>query len=96
MNNLYRITGYCAKSDVGFIADSYGKFEKLWQFSSYLLSRGVEIIAVNASDKFTNGNIEPAEPNQSIIVRACAMGRPQFVNGVITVNGKSYKPDNNT
>lgn len=94
MNNIFRITGYCAQSDVCFIADSFGKFEKLWQFSSYLLNKGVEIIAVNASGKFTNGNIEPTKPNDNIIIRACAMGKPQIVNGIITVNGKSYKPDN--
>ncbi len=93
MNNLFRITGYCLKQNVGFIADSYGRFEKLWQFSSYLLNKGVEIIAVNTSDKFTKGNIEATKPNDNIIIRACAMGRPQFENGVITVNGKSYKPD---
>ena len=33
----YRITGYDPENDIGFIADSNGKFEKLWQFSSYLL-----------------------------------------------------------
>lgn len=95
MKNLFRITGYSAKLDVGFIADSYGKFEKLWQFSSYLVNKGVEIIAVNASGNFTNGNIEPTKPNDNIILRACDMGRPQIENGVITVKGKSYKPDTN-
>lgn len=95
MNNLFRITGYCTKTNVGFIADSYGKFEKLWQFSSYLLNKGIEIIAVNAADKFTNGNIEPTKPNGNIIIRACDIGRPQFINGVITVKDKSYKPDTN-
>ena len=34
MNNYFRITAYNPENNIGFIADSYGKFEKLWQFSS--------------------------------------------------------------
>ncbi len=95
MKNLFRITGYYPKKNVGFIADSYGRFEKLWQFSSYLVNKGVQIIAVNNSDNFTNGNIEPTKPNDSIIIRACCIGKPISIGGEITVNGKSYKPNNN-
>lgn len=95
MNNLFRITGYYPEKNIGFIADSYGRFEKLWQFSSYLVNKGVQIIAVNKSDNFTCGNIEPTKPNDSIIIRACAMGKPEYENGVITVNGVTYKPNKN-
>lgn len=96
MKNLFRITGYYPKENIGFIADSYGRFEKLWQFSSFLVNKGVRIIAVNNSDNFTNGNIEPTKPNDSIIIRACSMGKPEIINGEITVNGLTYKPNPDT
>ncbi len=94
MNNYFRITGYYPKKNVGFIADSYGRFEKLWQFSSYLVNKGVQIIAVNNSDNITNGNIEPPKPNDSIIIRACCIGKPITIGGEITVNGKFYSIKN--
>lgn len=93
MNNYYRITGYYPKENVCFIADSNGRFEKLWQFSSYLVNKGVQIIAVNASDKFIDGNIGFAEQDsENIIVRACAIGQPADIDGVVNINGKSYTP----
>ena len=52
MNNYFRITAYNPEHNIGFIADSYGKFEKLWQFSSYLIQRGCKIVEVNNSDNF--------------------------------------------
>lgn len=93
MSNYYRITGYYPKENVCFIADSNGRFEKLWQFSSYLVNKGVEIIAVNASDKFTDGNIGFAEADsENIIIRACAIGEPDYKDGTVNINGKSYTP----
>lgn len=91
MNNYYRITGYYPKENVCFIADSNGRFEKLWQFSSYLVNKGVQIIAVNASDKFTDGNIGFAEADsENIIIRACAKGKPILNDNSIEIVGKSY------
>ena len=52
MNNYFRITAYNPEHNIGFIADSYGKFEKIWQFSSYLIQHGCKIIEVNNSDNF--------------------------------------------
>ena len=93
MSIYYRITGYYPKENVCFIADSNGRFEKLWQFSSYLVNKGVQIIAVNASDKFTDGNIGFAETDSNnIIIRACAKGHPAYINGTVNINGKSYTP----
>ena len=44
MNNYFRITVYNPEHNIGFIADSYGKFDKLWQFSSYLIQHGCKIV----------------------------------------------------
>lgn len=47
MNNYFRITAYHPAEDLSVIADSNGKFEKLWQFSAYIVSKGFKVIAVN-------------------------------------------------
>lgn len=67
MNNYFRITAYNPENNIGFIADSYGKFEKIWQFSSYLIQHGCKIIEVNNSDNFLNYKNLPllTEPSQN-------------------------------
>ena len=65
MNNYFRITAYNPENNIGFIADSYGKFEKLWQFSSYLIQHGCKIIEVNNSDNFLNYKKLPLLTEQS-------------------------------
>lgn len=66
MNNYFRITGYCKEKDFCFIVDSYGYFEKLWQLSSDFVQKGMEIIAVGASDKFLDGNLEPMDTERIV------------------------------
>ncbi len=89
--NYYRITGYYKEKNVCFIADSNGRFQALWEFSAFLVSKGIEIVAVGKSERLAYSNIPSAEPDSNcIIIRACAMGRPDISNGIITVNGKFY------
>ena len=52
MANYFRITAYHPAENVCAIFDSNGRFEKLWQFSSYLIQKGFKIIEVGADDKF--------------------------------------------
>lgn len=92
MNNYFRITAQSIDKDNCFIADSYGHFEKLWQFSAYLIEKGFKIIAVSAEGKFEFGNIPKAEPDPAhIIIRACAKGTPIIDGNKITVANKTYK-----
>ena len=89
--------------NIGFIADSYGKFEKLWQFSSYLIQHGCKIVEVNNSDKFLDYKNLPllTEPSDKIIIRAMEEGRtnyvPHVVNGInckiVVMGDKQYIPD---
>lgn len=89
-NNNYRITGYNKEDDYSFILDSNGKFEKLWQFSSYLVCKGIDIIAVSKAENIIDVNITPAErDSENLILRATADGKPQYINQV--VNGITYK-----
>ncbi len=39
MKNYYRITTYSPQENVCAIVDSYGKFNELWEFSSYLVKK---------------------------------------------------------
>lgn len=90
MKNYFRITGYCPEHDFSFIIDSNGMFEKLWQFSSMLIQKGLKVLEVSSSEKFIAVNIEPIkEDNQHIILRATAEGKPEYVDQ--TINGVTYK-----
>ena len=87
----YRITGYDTENDIGFIADSNGRFEKLWQFSSYLLLKGFKVLAVSKEDKFKFGNLPKASHNDKIILRCCDFGKPVQNGNKFTVKGKTYE-----
>lgn len=90
-NNYYRITAYNKELNVCLIADSNGKFEKLWQFSSFFVCKGFEIIAVAKEEDFSLGNIPKANPDKNnILLRACEKDRPSIENNVIEIRGKTY------
>ncbi len=93
-NNYFRVTAYNPDNDVCLIADSNGYFSKLWEFSSFFVKKGFNIIAVGNDTKFSDGNISHINAtDETFAIRACAMGKPDFENGVITINGISYKPN---
>lgn len=91
MANYFRITAYNPNEDVGMIADSNGKFEKLWQFSAFLVSKGFKILAVGNETKFSEGNIPKTAESDKLLIRACMKGLPVQNSCVIEVNGKSYE-----
>ena len=91
MTNYFRITAYHPQKDISVIMDSNGKFEKLWQFSAYLIQKGFKIIEVGNQEKFLDGNIDRAPENkQKIILRACSKGQPVHKGNTIEVNNKHY------
>ncbi len=90
MSNYFRITGYCEQDDFCFIMDSNGYFEKLWQFSSLLLQKGLKVLEVSNSDTFLDGNIERVdEDNTQLFVRAHAHGKP--IDTTLAIDGITYK-----
>ncbi len=90
--NYFRITGYCKEKNVCFIADCNGKFQALWQFSSFLVKKGIEIVAVEKIEGTINSNIPLANADADcLIFRACDIGRPQISDNVITIRGKFYE-----
>lgn len=91
MANYFRITAYHPAENVCAVFDSNGRFEKLWQFSSYLIQRGFKIIEVGAEDKFRDGNFDKAPRDTAIILRACDKGRPEIDGNTVCVHGRTYE-----
>lgn len=89
-NNYFRITAYCPQNNFSFIVDSNGMFEKLWQFSSYLIQKSIKVIEVSRLEDVIDINIESAqEDNENLILRATADGKPEYVEQ--NINGTTYK-----
>jgi len=89
MNNYFRITGYDTQNDFSFIIDSNGMFEKMWQFSSYLIQKGLKVLEVSNSEKLIDINIEPIQEDKSqIILRATTEGKPEYIGTIF--NGIHY------
>ena len=91
MANYFRITAYHPAKNVCAIFDSNGRFEKLWQFSSYLVQKGFKIVEVGSDDKFLDGNIPKTPAGAQLLVRACAKDSPQRNGNAVTVQGRSYE-----
>ena len=95
----YRITGYYDKLDVSFIVDRNGAFEKLWEFSAYLIQRGIKILAAGDENKFLDGTLSRIRRNDKIALRAFQHGRAQNTeyngNDAILIVDKIYVPDRN-
>lgn len=98
----FRVTGYNPEENYCFIIDSNGKFDMLWQFSSYLVKKGIKILEVSTDEQFKDINITRAPENTTqMMLRANAKGKPEYnekiINGisqkVVTVGGKSYIPN---
>lgn len=88
-NNYFRITAYNEEEDFSCILDSNGMFEKLWQFSAFLVNKGFRILEVSNSNDFIDVNIAKSEENkETIFLKAIAHKRPEQLN--ISINGISY------
>ena len=57
MNNYFRITGYNKENDFCFILDCFGMFEKLWQFSAYIIEKGFAVLEVSKEENKKSSHI---------------------------------------
>ena len=91
MANYYRITAYHPAEDLSVIADSNGKFEKLWEFSAYMVSKGFKVIAVSREENFLEGDMpKTGIDTDKITIQAYAKGKPYVDQEKITVIRKTY------
>ena len=90
MANYYRITAYHPAEDYCFIVDSHGRFEKLCQFSSYLVNKGVKVLEVANGDTFLDGNMKRAKEHPEYLYIQSAQ-RGQHTRTTMTVDGKTYR-----
>lgn len=92
MANYFRITAYHPDKNICAVFDSNGRFEKLWQFSAYLVQKGFRIAEVGTDGQFHAGNLPKASASEKLIVRACAKGEPKKGSRTVQVSGKYYTP----
>ena len=91
MSNYFRITAYHPEQDLSAIFDSNGCFEKLWQFSAYLIQKGFKIIAVGGEDKFDFGDMPKVGYNaEKIYLRAYENKQISIHNNLISIDNKTY------
>lgn len=94
-NNYFRITAYNKEEDFSCILDSNGMFEKLWQFSSYLVNKGLNIIDASKLENITDTNIDNANVDtEHIILRATQDGKVKPKDYTIKVADKFYITNN--
>lgn len=75
MSNYFRITVYHPVHNISAIMDSNGKFEKLWQFSAYLVSKCFRIVEVCNMHKLNNGDmLKIGYDNKKIFLLNCCIG----------------------
>lgn len=104
MTNYFRITAYEPNKDFSIIMDTYGMFDRLWQFSADLIKRGLKILEVSSDEQFIDVKIDKLteEKPDKFILRASAQGKPEYlrqnINGVafkaVKVGEKIYIPNN--
>ncbi len=88
--NYFRITGFHPQENFSFILDTNGMFEKKWQFSAFLISKGLKVLEINDSDQFLDVNIEKiGEDKENFILRATCEDKPEYIDH--TINGITYK-----
>ena len=82
MDKYFRIVCYSPELDVTMILDSYGRYEKKWQFSAEVIRYGVKILQISELEEIFDSNINPIEKPipQGFALRG-------FVKGQITIEG---------
>ncbi len=90
MTKYFRITAYYPKDNFSFIADSNGMFEQMWQFSAFMVNKGVKILEVAELDKTIDINIGTIDiDTNNVVVRVFQDDMPEYITQ--EYNGNTYK-----
>lgn len=94
MSNYFRVTAYHESENISLIIDSNGYFGEIWELSAFLIQKGFKVLEVSDDSQFLDGNIERSEVvTDSLILRACAKGKPIYKGNTVEVEGKCYTPE---
>ena len=70
---------YHPDKDISVILDSNGKFEKLWQFSAYLVQKDFKIVQVETVDNSIDSTFPlVSQTSSKIFLRSIGKGRPDI------------------
>lgn len=70
-SKYFRITAFHPELNVTVIMDSNGKFDKLWQFSAYMIEKGFKIIEAQKEDAINDNTFQKIEfDNKHIYLRS--------------------------
>lgn len=76
----FRITVYAPKENISAILEASDKYNQLWEFSSFLVYQGLDIIAVCPAERIVPGTLELLplvdKPSNKIMLRAITEGKP--------------------
>ena len=79
MSTYFRITAYYPKEDISAILDTNGKYEELWEFSAFLVSKGFKIIEVCEGEQIIDATFPLIKnPTSKIHLRAIGKGKPEI------------------
>ena len=69
MNNYYRVKAHFEKEKITAVFDSNGCFEKLWQFSAFIIAHGGTILDVQKDEQMTDTYTRMEENAKKIFLR---------------------------
>lgn len=69
MSNYYRVKAHFPKENVTAVFDSHGCFEKLWQFSAFIVEKGGTILDVQKNEQVTDTYTKVEENAKKIFLR---------------------------
>ena len=73
MNKYFRVKALYPKNNMAIVADSYGKFDEIWQLSAFLIKKGFKILEVFDNDKIPDTELPRVDTvdKEHIIIRDC-------------------------
>ena len=69
MSNYYRVKAHFEKENITAVFDSNGYFEKLWQFSAFIIAHGGTILDVEKDGQMTDTYTRVEESAKKIFLR---------------------------
>jgi len=73
MSKYFRVKAFYPKENMTVIIDSYGKYDKLWQLSAFMVQKGFKILEVWDDENVPDTEIPKVNTidTSHLIVRSC-------------------------